>query len=393
MDTFAALRSTMRKMKSLIKATIVLCSLLPIRLSGQGKDPVLNFSASYTGDVVSNFSGGIKRGASYLGLANFRIGINTRSLGLWKGGEFFVNGANAHGGDPSADLIGDFHIVSNIETNDLTYLHELWYKQSVGNFEITIGLQDLNTEFVSTEYGSIFLNSTFGTPSTIASNVPSPIFPLTAVGASFKVNIAGNNSIKLAFFDGMPTSFTENPHNLRWEIDEEEGIFAISEFSRSGNISGLEGNYKGGIYYHSQRPEVQDETPSSGTVNYNYGVYFVADQKIWKDPDGTGDIGVFGQLAVSPERINSHHLYFGIGLAFTGLLPGRADDVFGIAYNRTSIAEPSTDDESIIEVSYKAKILDNLFIQPDFQYVMNPGGTDYGLKNAFVGLLRFGLTF
>lgn len=384
-------------MKSLIIASFILFCLIPKRLSGQkpvsDKDPIFNFSASYIGDVVTNFSGGIKRGTRYLGLANFRIGTDTRSLGLWKGGEFFINGSNAHGGDPSADLIGDFHVVSNIETNDLTWLHELWYKQTFGNFEINVGLQDLNSEFVSTDYGSIFLNSTFGTPSTIASNVPSPIFPLTAVGVSFKMNIAGVNSIKLAFFDGLPTSFTDNPHNLRWKIDEEEGFFAITEFARSGNIKGLEGSYKGGIYYHSQRPGVQIESPSSDRDNYNYGIYLVADQKVWKDPDGTGDIGIFGQLAVSPESINTHHLYLGAGLAFTGLFSGKPDDVFGIAYNRTRIADPLIGDESIIEISYQAKILDNLFIQPDFQYVMNPGGTDYDLKNAFTGLLRFGLLF
>ena len=165
----------MQKMKLIILGYSIILSLSPQLLRAQessvGKDPLFNFNASYIGDVVTNYSGGLKRGTTYLGLANFRIGVNTSSIGLWKGGEFFINGSNAHGGDPSADLVGDFHVVSNIETNDLTYLHELWYKQSFGSFEINVGLQDLNSEFVSTEYGSIFLNSTFGTPSTLASNV------------------------------------------------------------------------------------------------------------------------------------------------------------------------------------------------------------------------------
>lgn len=384
-------------MKSIIIASLLISFLLPHILTAQvndeDKDPVIDFSASYIGDVVTNFSGGITRGTRYLGLANFRMGINTRSLGLWNGGEFFINGSNAHGGNPSADLIGDFHIVSNIETNDLTYLHELWYKQSFGSFEFTVGLQDLNTEFVTTDYGSIFLNSTFGTPSTIASNVPSPIFPLTAMGASFKIKIEEANTLKIAFFDGVPTSFTDNPHNLRWKIDDEEGIFAIAEFAGSGSINGLEGNYKGGIYYHSQLPEAEKEVLSPGKYNFNYGIYFIADQLLWKDPDGTGELGIFGQFAISPESINTHHLYFGTGLAFTGLLPGRNDDVLGIAYNRTSIADPLLEDESIVEISYRAAVCNNLFIQPDFQYVMNPGGTDHDLKNAFAGLLRFGLIF
>lgn len=387
----------MQMMKPSIIAYLIICLLSTEQIKAQephpDESPIFNFNASYIGDLVTNYSGGLKRGTTYLGLANFRVGINTSSIGLWKGGEFFINGSNAHGGDPSADLVGDFHVISNIETTDLTYLHELWYRQSFGNFEINVGLQDLNSEFVSTEYGSIFLNSTFGTPSTIASNVPSPIFPLTAIGASFKVQIAEGNDLKLAFFDGMPTSFESNPHNLRWDIDREEGVFAITEFARSGNIWGMEGCYKSGIYYHSQGLEIQDESNSANRIRYNYGIYLVADQKIWKDPDGTGDIGVFGQLAVSPEKVNTHHLYIGTGIVLTGLFPGSPNNVFGIAYNRTLIADAAINDESIIEVSFKAHINENLFIQPDFQYVMNPGGTDQDLKNALTGLLRFGLIF
>lgn len=357
------------------------------------KNSIFNFNASYIGDVVTNFSGGIKKGTRYLGLANFRLGVSTESIGLWKGGEFFINGSNAHGGDPSADLAGDFHVISNIETNDLTYIHELWYKQAIGNLEISIGLQDLNTEFVSTAYGGIFLNSTFGTPSTVASNIPSPVFPLTAVGVSLKLNIAEQHALKLAFFDGLPTSFTDNPHNLRWTINEEEGIFAITEYSLSEKISGLEGAYRAGIYYHSQNPNAGDDESSDGVPKYNSGFYLIADQELWKDADGTGEIGFFGQLAISPERINTHHRYTSAGLTYKGIFNRRPEDVAGLAFNTTRMSDRSYGNEAVIELTYKAQIFENMFIQPDLQFVMNPGGTDQELNNVFAGLLRFGLTF
>lgn len=357
------------------------------------KKSLLNFNASYIGDVVTNFSGGIKKGTRYLGLANFRLGLSTESIGLWKGGEFFINGANAHGGDPSAELVGDFHVISNIETDDLTYLHELWFKQVIGNLEISLGLQDLNTEFVSTAFGGIFLNSTFGTPSTIASNIPSPIFPLTAVGVSVKLNIAEQHALKLAFFDGLPTSFTENPHNLRWTIDEEEGIFAITEYSLSGKISGFDGAYRAGIYYHSQTPVSENEEPPGGIEKYNSGFYLIADQELWKDADGTGQLGFFGQLAISPERINTHHLYTSAGLTYKGIFNSRPGDEAGLAFNRTQIRDKSYGNECVIEFTYKAQVFENMFIQPDLQFVLNPGGSGQGLNNAFAGLLRFGLIF
>lgn len=50
-------------------------------------------------------------------------------------------------------------------------------------------------------------------------------------------------------------------------------------------------------------------------------------------------------------------------------------------------------DETIIEISYKAQLTDNFYIQPDFQYAINPEGTEQNLENAMVGFIRFGFNF
>ena len=98
-----------------------------------------SFEASYIGDVVRNFSGGIKKGTTCLGLANLKVGFDTESANWWKGGSFFVNVGNTHGGEPSATFVGDFLGVSNIEAGNLTFMYELWYKQNFGRFDITVG--------------------------------------------------------------------------------------------------------------------------------------------------------------------------------------------------------------------------------------------------------------
>ena len=55
----------------------------------------LSFNATYIGDVVNNFSGGIKKGTTYLGLVNAKLDFNTEKARWWKGGELFVNLANS----------------------------------------------------------------------------------------------------------------------------------------------------------------------------------------------------------------------------------------------------------------------------------------------------------
>ncbi len=341
--------------------------------------------ASYVGDVVRNFSGGIKRGTTYLGLANFKLSFNTDNARLWKGGLFFINAANAHGGDPSADLTGDFHTVSNIEADDITYIHELWYRQTFNKLEVIAGLQDLNSEFVSSEYGSMFINSTFGTPSTIADNVPSPIFPLTAVGISLKWNASLKNSFKVAVFDGLPTDFEHNPYNLNWDLEKDEGFLAVTEYQFSGN----NGSYRAGIYHHSQLIE----TVEDNRYYYNHGFYIIADQMVYSNQGRDGGIGVFGQVAFSPKAFNAHNIYTGMGLSWQGPFTKRGEDKLGIAFTYAGFNDDSRKDESVVEVFYKAQLTENIFIQPDFQYVINPEGTDQNLRNAMVGFVRFGLSF
>lgn len=341
--------------------------------------------ASYIGDVVRNFSGGIKRGTSYLGLANIKLSFDTEQARLWKGGMFFINAANAHGGNPSAELTGDFHTVSNIEADELTYVHEIWFRQIFNKFEIIAGLQDLNTEFVSSEYGSMFINSTFGTPSTIADNVPSPIFPLTAAGLALKWNVSLKSSLKMAVFDGLPTDFEHNPHNLKWDFNKNEGFLAVMEYQFSGG----NGSYRAGVYYHSQLIETREDK----NFYYNDGFYLIADQMIHRNIGREGGIGVFGQIAVSPGAFNTHNFYSGMGISWQGPFRKRVEDKLGIALTYAGFSDSSKRSETVAEISYKAQLTENLFIQPDLQYVINPVGTDQNLRNATVGFIRFGLSF
>lgn len=183
------------------------------------KQSPFTFEASYIGDGVSNFSGGIEKGRTYMGMANIRISFSTKDAGLWSGGTLFFNGANTHVEEHLQPIIlATFRLKSNIEAGEITYLHELWYSQSFSNISITVGVQDLNAEFVASEYAGLFLNSSFGVHSTVATNIPAPIFPLTTpLGGMVKYGISENIIGKVAVFDGFPDDFDHNPHNLSSE--------------------------------------------------------------------------------------------------------------------------------------------------------------------------------
>lgn len=353
----------------------------------------LNKEASYIGDFVGNFSGGNRRGTAYLGIANLKIGFETNSIGLWKNGEFYINGAGTHGATPSESLLGDFQGASNIEAGNHIYIHELWYKHSFGTTQITIGLQDLNAEFISSGFAGNFINSSFGIPSLIAENVSAPIFPLTALGITGKFEFSEQLVFEAALFDGLPESFENNKYNLNWELNRKDGVLIVSEFQYATEYDDLPGTIKIGGYFHSHLSELNEETGLAETVfSKNYGFYVVADQTFWRKSDNTM-LGFFAQAAVSPGNINLHNYYVGGGISCFGIFGQQCDDALGIAFAHAGLNDNKLKSETVIELFYRTILTENLFIQPDFQYIINPAGSGRNLDNALAVFFRFGINF
>ncbi|MCK9279336.1 MAG: carbohydrate porin [Melioribacteraceae bacterium] len=354
---------------------------------------ILLKEATYTGDFASNLNGGYKRGATFLGMANLKIGLETEDFGLWNGGEVLINGACTHGGMPSSQLIGDLQVASNIEAGNRIYIHEFWFKQSFENNEFAIGLLDLNADFVVSEYASSFINSSFGIPSMISNNIPLPIFPMTALGITAKVSLSESFQLLTAIYDGLPDDTMGDRYNLKWELNKEGGVLLISELQYSNNLFDMPAKIKSGVYFHSGLHEFDAETNERKCIfNKNYGLYIIYDQLVKNYSDNRG-VGVFTQFTISPSKINSHNYYIGSGINFSGVFDDNGKDALGLAFAYAGFAQSDCPNETTIELFYNKEISDNLTIQPDIQYIINPMGMGKKLNNALAAFLRFGINF
>ncbi len=352
------------------------------------KESPITFGASYTGDNVAVISGGIKRGFNYLGLAHLEISLDTEKARLWKGGAFFLKASNTHGATPSATLIGDYQIASNIEAGEHSYLQELWYKQKIGNIEITAGLQDLNVEIAAVDYGSMFLNSSFGVIPIISTNLHAPIFPLTSVGITTKWNINDKTSWLNAIYDGSPTDFEQNPYNINWRLNEGDGLLFVTELQHQVNINGLPGIYKFGLFAHDHRIEKQfNKNLPDSLITNTAGAYLIHEQNLYSNNDKA--INAFLQTGYSPSEISMNRFYIGAGLNLNGFLSKNNNDILGLAVAHAQLKK-ELGHETLIELSWKKQLSPCFYIQPDFQYIFHPSGKKSDISNALVGILRFG---
>ncbi len=353
------------------------------------------FEISYLGDAARNNTGGIKTGFAYMGMANLNIGFSPEALGWWQGGEFYVHAANTHGKTPSADLIGDFQVASNIEAGNHLYIQELWYKQQMGDIELSIGQLDLNAEFISCDPAGLFLNSSLGISSLVSKAVPVSIFPLTTLGFTGKWAMNDQVALLSSIFDGDVSDFDVNKYNLNWPISKQNGFLTVSEIQLSSLHEKQTGTIKLGYFYHNKLQQINEMSGLYETIfDYNQGFYMMADQVVWQKEGSQRSINLFSQLALAPRNVNFHHLYFGFGANITSPFTKTAKDNLGIAIAHAHFNNYGITGESSIELTYQYQISNYFFVQPDIQYIIQPAeDANLKLDNALVSFLRFGFIF
>ena len=374
---------------------LIIAFLLSVRaVAGppdKGGSSAWKLDATYKGDFAANFRGGIKSGATYLGLADVFLYFNTQKAGLWHGGEFLLHGADSHGGMPSAKLIGDYQVASDIEAGNHTFLYELWFRQTISQVTIIIGLQDMNSEFANCDVSSVFLNSSFGVHSVIGANIGAPIFPLTSPGLTLGWNANRNISFETAVYQGCPVDFSSNPHNLRWHLDDPDGFLWVAESRFYLETNNQQNNvFKVGAFYH-QHCEDEDfinQGLSSDPKN-DYGFYLVGENHMATLKNNRRNLNTFYQLGLTPRDNNFG--YIGAGGSLSGLLSKDGSDVLGLAMARALMTKSTEKDETAFELTWKVQLTKPVYLQPDIQYIIHPGGTDVSLKNAVAGFLRLGL--
>jgi porin len=165
---------------------------------------------------------------------------------------------------------------------------------------------------------------------------------------------------------------------------------------------GLPGHYWFGAYWS---PWEFPQFGTNETATNSYGFYWHADQMVFPETPGSEQgLTVWSAFVLSPPQ-NIAKLPFQVngGLVYRGLIPGRDDDYacFGVVYGKFSrnfactvanAGEGYPKYELVFEWNYKIQLTKFAFVQPDIQWVINPGGTNR-IPNALVLGAQMGMVF
>jgi porin len=385
----------------------------------------VEFTFVYTGEVFSNISGGLRRGTTYEGLLDLGMDIDFEKLAEFKGGLFHANAYWIHGSSPSAKYVGDLQTLSNIDAFDTLRLNELWYEQSLWNnrFSIRLGQLGADKEFNFSEYAALFLNAGFGWPPFIGNNVSAPAYPMGAPGVRLRWDPYDACYFQMGVYDGEPTPQRLNESGTHFNLHDADGRFAIYEFGYKYNqeekSKGLPGTYKIGVWQHTDsfpdRVRGTDglslaDPASNGEAALhqgNYGIYGIVDQMVYREkgdrPESDEGLGVFFRGGNALDDRNLVSLQLMGGTHYKGLIPGRDEDIVGLGVTHVEIGDhvrkfdsdtngfsgttsPVRDFETAIEFTYRVAIAPWWAVQPDFQWIIHPGGSSATGDAVVVGV-------
>ncbi|MEO0770692.1 MAG: carbohydrate porin [Cyanobacteria bacterium J06649_4] len=366
-------------------------------------------------DAYVQPTGGQDQGSTVNSLSLIGTDLYTGPLGWWDGGQLHITAAWIETESLSQDSIGALNSTyfNDAPTNGVR-MFEVWYGQKFANnrAELRLGTQYPFVRIASNQPASMFTNTAFDYPHFLGTT-PDLGMSLPFAAAPFGVQFSYTVSPEVFFIgqlsDGFqdPSGGIENYQNVSVGLSAEEGIEGILELSYKLNqqrdATGLPGNYKTGIQFHTGRFNVNNTATSETTQWGNGAIYAIADQMLYAEPDQRiqGLTG-FAKLLYTPyEDINTIDFHGSAGLSYEGLIPGRDRDVLGLAVAYSQISDGLRDAdriantsvrgaETVAEMIYSADIAPWWTLIGSVQYIIDPGGFSdrddalvFGLSSRF----------
>jgi len=352
----------------------------------------IELSATYTGEAWRNTQGGLRRGSVYIENLEGAIELDAeRALG-WEGASLRVSAFWNDNDTLSETFVGDLQAVSGKDAAGGVRLYEAWVRQAFEAGAVKVGVIDLNSELGVNNTATIFANGAQGLGLDLAQvghNGPS-VFPATGLGILGEVRIKGHWTAKVGAFDGLPRGF-EPPRGSLFRIDPDDGVLAIAELTHE---SDNEARFAVGMWRHTAEFDAMDSSLGRASSTGGYALVEAPLAK-W----GERRLEGFVRMGLADPDSEEIAAAYSAGVVLRGPLLGFEDEALGLGFTSVQTGRPHRraqarrggavdKHETAVELTYRAQVTPWLTVQPDVQYVINPGA-DPALKDALVVGFRF----
>lgn len=391
----------------------------------------VEFSVTYTTDLAVNPVGGMKQGFTYTDNIAFGAKLDLEKLVGWRGGSFTIAATDRNGRSLSQEYIGNQFTVQQIFGGQTVILTDLFLSQKFWDkkADLKVGRFSSGDDFASSPLYWLYMNNGIdGNPQSLPVNATFSAYPWASWAARLRVDPNPEWNAQLGIYQVSNRTFARNLNGLNMAFEPDDGVMFVGqvgwtpEFFKSrvkripteleeaegteqleGDMHGLPGHYWFGAYYSTWSLYTQFGSPQAASDAY--GFYWHADQTVFQESPGSDQgLTLWTAFVLSPQQnISKLPFQWNAGTVYQGPLPGRDNDaaIFGLAwgnfsndYSDAGLAyqgDPASF-ELALEWGYRIQLNRFFYIQPDVQYIVQPGGTG-SIPDALVLGMQIGVSF
>jgi porin len=388
-------------------------------LANQG----VTFDFNNIGDMLTNVTGPEVKHVTYFGRFRLSTDIDFNKLSDFDG-ELFFSPIWQYGQNLSGQYLGGVNtLTSSIAGTNSVRIDQFWYQQGFFHHKLLVKLGQVAAvnEFGATDFFDILFNDELGYAPNAIFNTKQPFSPAGKPGVVITGDLGDITPglyVKGGVFDAYSNPYHPDSNGVDYVDDFDYGLAASFEVGYKEQNTQYAGIYKLGT----------NLTPKGGYINPNtgqnysgdYNIYFTAEKTVYHpmklapsttDPkdvksmrsggeelDTTRGLDLLFEFVGEPGDRNPLQYEATFGGRYTGLFDSRPQDKigFGLIYSDNGDAysqaydnanERTLGGEVTAELDYQYNPTPWLSIQPDVQYIIDPGG-DYQRQDILVLGLR-----
>lgn len=375
-------------------------SMLGLAPKAHAEDaPAIDWGLAYKADVAGALSGGGAHAGRYLDNIDLTADVSLERALDWRGAQLHAHVLSNSGGAPN-DVAETLQGIDNIEVSrPRAKLYEFWIEQNFASDRgsALLGLYDLNSEFYQSETAGLLIAPAFGIGSELAATGPNgpSIFPSTALALRLRWSLSRAQHVQAAIINAS-AGVVGDPDGVDTSFDD--GALMIGEWARGGDV-----RVKLGVWRYSRRQDdIRDVNALGAPVKRAAeGAYASIEAPLWNED--VRAVAGFARIGFADGDTTPYSGGWQAGLLVTRVFEARPDSAFSIGLNqgflgakfRANARDSGIDAanaESAVELTYADKLGEHLTLQPDLQFVRNPGG-DRARSDVVAAALRVGLEF
>lgn len=361
--------------------------------------------AYFSGIFASNVHGGNSTDSHYSGDVFIGMEFDLEKIWGWDDTKFVLSGIDRHGRSIDDSVGGKYSVMQNVGGQN-AFLYNVTLEKTFldDTLSVKLGRLSATDDFVGSPYYSYSLNNAVNGQIRAAlfdgvmSSYPFPVW-----GGRMKYQPNEEFYAMLGVFNQSDDLFDRDDQGMDWRIDGDDGVSIFTQVGWNPKFAERPAHFFVGM--NNALFWDMDKFNSTGTRDKFTRFYGHADYQVYAESPGSDEgLVLFLTLGYSPfEDVAIMPVQSTFGAHYTGLFPGREKDktVFFATYGgfsddyadeQTAAGEARSDYEMVLELGHRFELTPSTYIQPDIQYIVQPGGTG-DIDNALVLGVQVGASF